>query len=78
MRASTGSGSSYRVHRPSPLSTARPPSLSTSAAVVGETTASDGATISGRSIRCASSCQAIDTSAEPLVRRDGTSVRSSR
>ncbi len=43
-------GSACRPHRPSPLSTANPPSLENSTAVSGETTASVGWVITGMSI----------------------------
>ena len=51
---------------------------STSTAVSGETTASDGAATNGSSKVCASICQAVETTAEPRVRRVGTSAISSR
>ena len=54
------------------------PSRSISRAVVGETTASDGAATSGRSKVCASICHVVDTTDEPRVRRVGTSATSSR
>src|SRR5256885_1018437 len=68
MVASASAGSSYRAHSPSPLRTARPPRRSTSTAVDGDTTASEGAATSGRSKVCASICQAVDTTDDPRVR----------
>ena len=70
--ARIGSGSSYRVHRPSRSSTASPPSAPRFAAKAGETTLSIGEATSGISNRYASICQATETSSGSLVRRDGT------
>ena len=49
--ASSGSGSSYRVHSPSTSSTASPPRRPMAMAVAGDTTLSMGDAIKGRSNR---------------------------
>ena len=70
-------GSSYRVQRPSRLSTPRPPSRPISIAVSGETTESIGAAIIGRSNLYASICHDVDTFSGSRVRRLGTIAMSS-
>ncbi len=71
-RASAPSGSACRAHSPSAFSTASPPSRPIATALVGDTTASVGCVTSGISNRYASSCQAVETSLELRVRREGT------
>ena len=66
------SASAWRAHRPSALSTARPPSWPIRTAVDGDTIASVGWVTSGIPNGYASSCQAVETSWELRVRRDGT------
>ena len=73
-----GSGSSYRVWRPSRFSTARPPRRPISMAVAGETTPSMAEAISGSSNVQASISQEMSTSSGSLVRRDGTMATSSK
>src|SRR5690606_9925598 len=75
--SSMGCGFSYRVHRPSRSSTPRPPSLPSMIAVVGLTTESIGAPITGVSNENASMLQAVETSSGLRVRRDGTTAMSS-
>ena len=75
--ASTGSGSSYLVQRPSRSSTPRPPSWPIMMAVRGETTESIGAARNGMSNWYASIDQLIETSSGSRVRRLGTMAMSS-
>jgi hypothetical protein len=72
-----GSGSSYRVWRPSRLSTATPPRPPISMAVPGETTASMAEAIRGRENLHASTSHEISTSSGSRVRREGTMATSS-
>jgi hypothetical protein len=74
----TGSGSSYRVCRPSRFSTASPPSFPISTAVGGDTAASMAAAMTGRGKVNASISHEISTSSGSRVRRDGTMATSSR
>ncbi len=75
--SNTGSGSSYRVWRPSRLRTARPPSRPISTAVDGDTTPSIADAISGRSNVHASISHEMSTSSGSRVRLEGTMATSS-
>ena len=76
--ASSGSGASYLVQRPSRFSTPRPPYLPRAIAVSGDITESIGAARIGSSKRYASICQATLTSSGSRVRREGTIAMSSK
>src|SRR3954447_19936603 len=78
MPASRSVGSSYRVQRPSRLSTPRPPCRPSAIAVSGDITESIGAARIGRAKREASICHAVETSSGSRVRRLGTMAMSSK